>query len=615
MARMIPRWAHDDAPASERRVFEEIERDPAASTWTVLHALGLAQRPTGPYGEIDFVVIAPGEGIVCLEVKGGRVSCENGIWQTENRHGKVSRLKKSPFMQAKENMFALRDAIRKHFGDRSAEFPCPMAYAVVFPDVTCPPLPLSPEVDRAEVIDRDNLLKSISDSVVRCARHTRRKSNHREPVESTPGTVKKLLQFLRPDFDVVVTKQTRIGRLEDKQVRLTEEQFLELDKLEDNDRCLLTGGAGTGKTLLAAEYARREARKGARVLFVCFNQLLGGWIRRLADTTEVTAGNWHSITSSFARRSSLKDEFGEQDQKIRESGSDDLNEPWKCGGDPARMPEAGLDETYAYYGILGLEEQGVLFDVLVVDEAQDLLWSPHVCGFLDAALRDGLTGGRWAIFGDFNRQAIRPNVEPVDSHAILSDYQVVPAKSKLFQNCRNSRSIAEATAVVTGVETGSVKQESAADELKVEHRYYKKIDLALAREMERLVKDGTPVEDIVVLSPYSLEKSGLAGIERIAGHPLREAEPGADVEPGSLRVSTVGRFKGLESKVVIMVNVDAMDGARSESRLYVGMTRARALLILLITDTSQARRVWEPRFQEMARRAASSTGGRPGRTA
>ena len=148
MARMIPRWTTDDAPASERRVFEKIERDPAASSWTVLHALGLAQKPTGPYGEIDFVVIAPGEGIVCLEVKGGRVSCENGIWRTENRLGGVSQLKKSPFMQARDNMFALRGAIRKHFGDRAAESQCPMGYAVVFPDVTCPPLPLSPEVAR-----------------------------------------------------------------------------------------------------------------------------------------------------------------------------------------------------------------------------------------------------------------------------------------------------------------------------------------------------------------------------------------------------------------------------------------------------------------------------------
>ena len=91
--------------------------------------------------------------------------------------------------------------------------------------------------------------------------------------------------------------------------------------------------------------------------------------------------------------------------------------------------------------------------------------------------------------------------------------------------------------------------------------------------------------------------------------PFREGQ--ADQEPGAIRVATISRFKGLESDVVVMVNVDAMEGARNESLLYVGMTRARALLILLIVDTTEARGVWEPRFQEIARRAA----GDPDQTA
>ena len=609
MARMIPRWIHDDAPASERRVFEKLERDPATGSWTVLHSLGLARRRTGPYGEIDFVVIIPGEGIVCLEVKGGDVSCEEGVWRTRNRYGNVEQLKKSPFMQARGNMFALRDSIRKHFGEPAAESRCLTGYAVVFPDVACPPLPVPPEVDRAEVIDCNDLSKSVSDAVARCARHARRNHPPRDrggPVLPASGHVKNLLKFLRPDFEVVVTSQIKIGRIVENLLRLTEEQFDRLDELEENDRCLLTGAAGTGKTMLAMEYARREARKGARVLLICFNKLLGDWIRRRFDgTAGVTAGNWHGVARDFARRSSFKDEFEKKDRAIWNPDVDDRN-------------KLGLDETYAEYGQYGLEEHGVLFDVLVVDEAQDVLWSPHVLGFLDAALRGGLAGGRWAIFGDFNRQAIRPNVEPVDPGAVLSDYQL--AKSKLSWNCRNSRSIAEATAIVTGVESRIRKLDSTVPELEVKHHYYRKSGLAtlLTRTVERLTAGGTPVEDIVVLSPYRIDdrqRSGLAGIERIAGHPLVRAEPGAEVEPGSIRVSTISRFKGLESNVVVMANVDAMEGARNESLLYVGMTRAQALLVLLIADTAQARGVWEPRFREMARRATTSTAGGPDETA
>ena len=419
---MIPRWIHDDAPASERRVFEKLERDPAAGNWTVLHSLGLARRRTGPYGEIDFVVVVPDEGVFCLEVKGGGVSCQNGIWRTRNRYGKVEQIK-SPFMQARDNMFALRDSVRKHFGEPAAESRCLTGCAVVFPDVACPPLPVPPEVDRAQVIDCNDLSKSISGAIARCARHARRNHPPRDrggPVLPASGHVKNLLKFLRPDFEVVVTSQFKIGRIVENLVRLTEEQIDRLDALEKNDRCL--------------------------------------------------------------------------------------------------------------------------------------------------------------------------------------------------------RSIAEATEVVTGVESRIRKSDGTVPELEVEHHYYRKSGLAklLTRTVEHLTAGGTPVEDVVVLSPCRIDdpqKSGLAGIERIAGHPLVRAEPGAESEPGAIRVSTISRFKGLESNVVVMVNVDAMDGARNESLLYVGMTRARALLVLLIADTTQARGVWEPRFQEMARRATPPAAGGPGEAA
>ena len=86
MARMIPAQIDESVEGSaERRIFELLAADPGSAGWTVLHSLGLARRPAGPYGEIDFVIIVPGEGIVCLEVKGGRVSCRDGLWLSMDR--------------------------------------------------------------------------------------------------------------------------------------------------------------------------------------------------------------------------------------------------------------------------------------------------------------------------------------------------------------------------------------------------------------------------------------------------------------------------------------------------------------------------------------------------
>ena len=77
--------------------------------------MGLAKRPKGPYGEIDFVVLIPSGVVVCLEVKGGRVSCKDGIWRTVDRCG-TTELKKSPFMQAREGMFALFMRSKENLG-------------------------------------------------------------------------------------------------------------------------------------------------------------------------------------------------------------------------------------------------------------------------------------------------------------------------------------------------------------------------------------------------------------------------------------------------------------------------------------------------------------------
>ena len=66
---------------------------------------------------------------------------------------------------------------------------------------------------------------------------------------------------------------------ESQLLTLTEEQYEKLDSLEENDRCLFEGGAGTGKTLIAGEFARREAVLGRKVGIFCYNKLLGSYIK------------------------------------------------------------------------------------------------------------------------------------------------------------------------------------------------------------------------------------------------------------------------------------------------------------------------------------------------
>ena len=578
MARMIPARIDDSVVSSaERRVFDLLDTDPDTSEWTVLHSLGLARRRTGPYGEIDFVLLMPGEGILCLEIKGGRVSCDNGVWRTLDRHGNLAVLKKSPFMQARESMFALRSSIVEHFGQGSSESNCPIGFAVVFPDVVCPPA--TPEFERSDVIDTHDLRRSISTSLTRVITNRLREFQpHTGERYPTRSQLKKILNYLRPDFDLVVARSVSVGRTEAKLMSLTEEQYDRLDELEDNPRCLFEGAAGTGKTLLALEYARRACNTGERVLFVCFNRLLGNWLRQQTHGTEISAGTWYEILKGIISGSSVKEEFLADEQKALDSDS----------------LETLFDDIYPFYGELALEELDTPFDVLVMDEAQDLS-NQVTFDLINRAIRGGLAGGTWAIFGDFTRQALYGN--ELGAIADLSEYSDHFVRAKLTLNCRNTRRIAEETAIVGGFNTPPFKFGQEVG-MPVEHRYWRTrsgLVTTLRETIRRLISDGLRIDDVMILSPRRLENSALAAVDQICDAPIVDCSRSLDAPKGCIRYSTIHSFKGLESQVVIVVDIDEVEDERAKSLLYVGMSRARSLLILMIQE--QARRAIDTRIK------------------
>ena len=578
MARMIPAQIDDGVVSSaERRIFHLLDTDPGTDGWTVLHSLGLARRTTGPYGEIDFVVMIPQEGIICLEIKGGRVSCDNGIWRTMDRYGNPAVLRKSPFMQARDSMFALRRSIIDRFGQESPESSCPIGFAVVFPDVVCPPA--TPEFERSDVIDTHDLRSPISASINGIVRNRLRgfqpRSGDRLP---TPSQHRTILTYLRPDFDLVVAKSVSLGRTEAKLMSLTEEQYDRLDELEDNPRCLFEGAAGTGKTLLALEYARRANNSGARVLFVCFNRLLGDWLKRQTDGTGIATGTWHEILKGFIVTSSVGEEFLTHERKALDND------------DPATL----FEELYPFYGEMALEELDSPFDVLVVDEAQDLFGKPTL-DLMNRAIRGGLAGGTWGIFGDFTRQALYSNSSA--SIADLTEYSERFVRAKLTLNCRNTRRIAEETATIGGFSTPPFRF-GLETGLPVEHRYWRTpsgLVTTLTETVRRLSDDGVTVGDVVILSPRRLENSALAAVEQIGNAPIMDSSRTLDTAQVCIRFSTIHSFKGLESQVVIMVDIDDVDDEMSQSLLYVGMSRARSLLILMIHE--RARRSIDTRIR------------------
>lgn len=572
MAKMLPtQFDSSTSSAAERRVFELLKNDPVTKDWIVLHSLGLARRGTKPYGEIDFVVLIPTVGVFCLEIKGGRIACNGGHWETTNRFGQTETLNRSPFLQAREGMFAMRDSVLNR---APPGFPTGLVfgYAVVMPDVTFNVR--SPEWESWQVIDHGVLKWPLSSALLRLASEQWKLYPKATTGEPSAATLRILQQLLRPDFEIVVTRGTQIEDAEAQLVRFTQEQFDALDLLSDNERCLFEGAAGTGKTMLALEYARRSSAAGRRTLFICYNRLLGLWLER--QVTEyglgaiLTAGSFFKLLRDVIMRSSIAADFHEEEEHGQ---------------------KAGLYEgAYPLFGRLAVEERSEPFDVLVMDEAQDLL-RPGVLEVLNVWLKGGLAGGCWAVFGDFQRQAIFNSATGEELKGLLKASAPQFTKGRLTVNCRNTRNIGEETALLSGFNSPPYRMGQHAG-LPVDYHYYNSADsqrTALAKTLCRLLADGVKASDIIVLSRLRLENSGIAGID--GGDQFRLLDVG-DVTSGRSRLpvikyATAHAFKGMESAVIALCDVEHVADAEPQALLYVAMSRARSNLTVLLHEQAR----------------------------
>ena len=284
MAQMIPPYISSDITSSgEIQIFDMFKNTRGTDDWTVFHSLNVPKIMNRKHKEIDFVAVAPGLGLFCLEVKSGRIKREKGVWITTDRFGRQHRLNISPFKQAEEGMYSLMDMIKNRFRPFGGKCPILCSYGVMFPQIEWryPDF----ETDKWRVFDRNSARRPIIEYIRQLSTNTRKQIHVRErghdekPSLPTEDDIRRLKEFLRGDFEFHVSIKERQKEAEYRISRYTEEQYQCLDELRCNDRILFQGAAGTGKTIIAIEAAKRSLSDSERTMIVCFNKLLGSWIR------------------------------------------------------------------------------------------------------------------------------------------------------------------------------------------------------------------------------------------------------------------------------------------------------------------------------------------------
>lgn len=570
MARMIPPACLAKTPMGEKELFNKLRDDPNTVGWVVLHSLDVKKHKTKIEGELDMVVIVPGQGVLCLEVKGCNVSRLEGKWIYPYETSF-----EGPFKQVSKSMHSLRSYLTSR--------DCTLSGLLFFSAAVFTRIDFdekSPEWHPWQFINRHLFLRqpisvSISNIMQRAHEHiaSRVGSNSwYNNIDSRPheGQVKNMVSLLRDNFEYAVSPRSDLESLEQIICQFTEEQFHALDLLEFNDRLVFKGPAGTGKTFLAMEAAKRALANGMRVLFVCYNNLLGDWLQ------DKTSG-YSEYKSAFECRTfhSLLLQIAGEKPPIG-AGSD----YWKKSL-PLKATDRLLDNLIPWAS----------FDMIVVDEAQDLLEEEYLDVF-DLLLKGGLAGGKWALFGDFERQAIyseEGGVGVLQSIEALSGRAPIHSTYPLRINCRNAEPIAETLAITSGLVPGykRVLHDIAGSE--VDPLFYFTIDdqqkqLVFAiRSLRETFKPG----EIIVLSMRN-DENACAGVTNCGEASLRLAPIRRIEDAQTIPFASIHAFKGLEAPAVIITDIESLNDEKSRALLYVGMSRARIRLYMLMHESCRS---------------------------
>ncbi|MEQ8790832.1 MAG: NERD domain-containing protein/DEAD/DEAH box helicase [Pirellulaceae bacterium] len=567
MTRMIPATIHPHVKSgAERRMFGVIRETPNTDEWVCLHSLGLARHARKRRGEIDFLLLTR-TGVFVLEVKGGGVKRIDGVWQFTDRYGTVHRKSEGPFDQAASAMFALEADINRQFKDDAKRSRLLFGFGVILPDVRFHET--GSESDPRQVYDFDDRQLPFSDFVQRLSAYAR-ETDKRSRYSPTTTDIHELVDFLRPDFDLVPPLAVQMDDASAKLLALEKEQYAVIDAWEQygHPRVIVQGGAGTGKTLLAMEAAIREARKGkGGVLLVCFNQLLARYLKLVAEARQPEGGievtSVFSLLNTLIQLSRYWDEFSEC--RANSSESEIYRE---------------LYPEFAQRAVLDSQPQQVR--TLIVDEAQDMM-TLDLFDILDACLEGGLKEGRWRVFCDVNNQAsVFGRYEDDALERLLKLGQT----AYLVTNRRNTIPVADETAMLT---RPRIVAPALIAGVPVQYSWYANLEAqrsGVSKTLGKLVAEGVTPSRITVLSPRSIEQCCASGIDAPLLSQITRTNVG-DLMAGKMKsvsYATVSSFKGLENDFILLTDIEDVESEWWRSVIYVGMSRARVGLHLFMAE-------------------------------
>src|SRR5574344_409729 len=525
MVKMIPNYIDQENPRlnGERKIFSILNNSKYEGL--ALHSLWQKNQSHKLLGEIDFLLIIP-KGLLCIEVKGGyNIYRKDGLWYSVDRNDIEHKIK-NPFKQAQDCMYALKNQLKDTKFKNAL-----VGMAVVFPECffTGNGNDLLTEVlFDASTDNFDLYIKQVYEYWFNRYKET----NNFTCKDLNENDINDLKKILRGNFAVIPAMGKELENISNEIISLTEEQYDYLNNLtEDNDRVMIKGVAGTGKSILAIEKAKQLMARGISTAYICFN-------RNMRDLAKLSVGNiskncyigtLHHLLMTHSPKININDNL----QSICSNFTKTISV---------------IDK----------------FEVLIIDEAQDLM-DYNIIEVLSMFLKGGLENGKWMMLFDPNQNIFQPMISFDETFKFLKEY-CRPAVVALSVNCRNTKQIAEKVSKITKVKAAQFININGAEVMLKTYDSDKDCISELQKQIRSLLTGGIKASNIVILSKYKKENSILKNVSSLCDLSIKEMNNISYENKNILKYYTVQSFKGLESDIVFYIDIDGFTETKNRDR-------------------------------------------------
>jgi hypothetical protein len=530
-----PGWRELAVTGAAQREIETLELLSRAlpDDYAVFHGVHWTniERGFSAYGEIDFIVVAPNGRLLLIEQKSGFLAeTDEGL---AKRYAGLDKPK-----LVRNQIVRAVGALKQRFGSNGE--PLAIDYLLYCPDYQVR------KVESAGI---------AADRIVDASRREQLPQVVRQilPLSDVTSQRERVMRFLDNVLQLVPDPSAMIGQASSLVTRISGGLATWARQLAFTPfRLRVTGTAGSGKTQLAlAEYADALAQD-LKPLYVCYNRPLADHVQKLVAPGGRVV-NYHQLCDLFARDVGVAPDYTDaQVWKQLEAllGSADVPEGWRC-------------------------------DVLIIDEGQD--FSPE---WRDALLRLLKPEGR-AIWLEDPMQNLYGRA-PVP----LPGWVTMHADS----NYRSPRRIVELLASLATSDAQPVTASSPFAGADIDVLTWPTGDTAqmhaqTRQAITRCLGEGFTRADMAIVSFRGREHSALLNLDALGNHTLKSFAGRYDLfgnpvfRDGELLTESVYRFKGQSAPAVIFTEIDfeTLDD-KSFRKLFVGMTRARMKLVLVMSD-------------------------------